>query len=398
MQDNISKIKVLMLAPQKLVGGITTWARFLLKYINPEHVDIKIIETSRMFVELGQGLGLRGALLGMRDAIKRFFQIVYWLIKFRPDVVHVNTSPSIGLLVRDVPLFIFLRIIGVQCVAHLHGGNVHGFYGIKGLKKCILRVGFRCCRAIFVITRECESQGRQLFGERIIYVPNMIDDELLKDISEKQIFSLQQKNPLELIHVAWQSPMKGSLDIVRAMQFTQTSVRCDLIGKAALDKECLINGEIDQLGVREKVSLAGVKTGQVLDTAYRRADIFLLPTHKEGPEGFPMVILEAMAYGVPIIANEVGNIREMIGFDTDHPAGVLLKQVDPIDPKELAALIDDLANDTEKRRAFSRNGIHRVTREYAASNVVPKIEQIWTVIARSGPNKLIMNKYFEQRD
>ena len=111
-----------------------------------------------------------------------------------------------------------------------------------------------------------------------------------------------------------------------------------------------------------------------------------------------MVILEAMAYGVPIIANEVGNIREMIGFDTDHPAGVLLKQVDPIDPKELAALIDDLANDTEKRRAFSRNGIHRVTREYAASNVVPKIEQIWTVIARSGPNKLIMNKYFEQRD
>jgi glycosyltransferase involved in cell wall biosynthesis len=350
-----------------------------------------------MFVELGQGLGFRGAILGMRDAVKRFFQILYWLVKFRPNVVHVNTSPSIGLLVRDVPLFIVLRIVGVPCVAHLHGGNVEGFYGRKGLKKDILRLGFRCCRAIFVITRECESRGRQLFGDRIIYVPNMIDDELLEDKSEKQIFSLQQKTPLQLIHVAWQSPMKGSLDIVRAMQSVQTAVHCDLVGKAATESEVAIKSEIDQLGVREKVSLVGIKTGQVLDTAYRQADIFLLPTHKEGPEGFPMVILEAMAYGLPIIANEVGNIPEMIGFDTDRSAGVLLKQVDPIDPKELAALIDDLAQDTVKRQAFSRNGVQRVTEEYAASKVVPKIEKIWAQIAHARPNKQKMNEYFEQK-
>jgi glycosyltransferase involved in cell wall biosynthesis len=110
-----------------------------------------------------------------------------------------------------------------------------------------------------------------------------------------------------------------------------------------------------------------------------------------------MVILEAMAYGLPIIANEVGNIREMIGVDTDRPAGVLLKQVDPIDPKELAALIDDLARDTEKRRAFSRNGVQRVTEEYAASKVVPKIEKIWAQIAHSILSKQKMNTYFEQK-
>jgi glycosyltransferase involved in cell wall biosynthesis len=391
---NNSKIKVLMLAPQKLVGGITTWARFLLKHIDPECADVKVIETSRMFVKLGQGLGFRGAVLGMRDAVKRFFQILYWLVKFSPDVVHINTSPSIGLLVRDVPLFIVLRIVGFSCVAHLHGGNVEGFYGRKGLKKDILRWGFRCCRAIFVITRECESQGRQLFGDRIIYVPNMIDDELLEDKSEKQICSLQQKSPLQLIHVAWQHPVKGSLDIVRSMRYANSAVRCQLIGAAAPDSEISINSEIDQLGVRNKVFMVGLKTGVELKGIYQHADMLVFPSHFEG---FPMVILEAMAYGLPIIASEVGNIREMIGVDTDRPAGVLLKQVDPIDPKELAALIDNLAQDTVKRQAFSRNGVQRVTEEYAASKVVPKIEKIWAQIAHSILSKQKMNTYFEQK-
>jgi glycosyltransferase involved in cell wall biosynthesis len=82
-----------------------------------------------------------------------------------------------------------------------------------------------------------------------------------------------------------------------------------------------------------------------------------------------------------VVATDVGNIREMLGVDTDRPAGVVLDKVNPIDPLELARKIDELIASASLRRTLGRNGVHRVRNLYPASKVVPDLEALLERIA-----------------
>lgn len=374
MSIRSEKLRVLLLAPEKIVGGITMWARYLQKYSNPESVEYYLIDTSKLYDPLGRKLGFRGAILGLQDAVVRFFKIFKAIIKFRPHLVYFTCAPSIGLVIRDAPLMVLLHSLGIPLVAHLHGGNLNRFFGGCILRRLIVRNGLRLCRSIFVITREVEKVARTIFADdKVIYVPNMIDDDVIFSTTDKTIYSIEEKAPLRLILVGWQAPEKGSLDLVEAMQYVQTPVSCDLVGKAAPENQKLIENRIRDYKVEDKIRLIGLKSGSDLEYMFKEADIFVLPSHFEG---FPYVVLEAMAYGLPIIANDVGNIREMIGFDGPEPAGLLLKHTHPIDATELAKLIDKLVMDPALRMKFSRNGRRRVAKKYLASNIVPELENL----------------------
>ncbi len=350
------------------------WTRYLRKYSNPQKVKYHVIDTSKLYDPLGKKLGVRGAILGLHDAIKRFVKILILLITFHPHMVYFTCSPSIGLVVRDAPLMFLLHLLGICTIAHLHGGNVERFFGGFALRRFIVQNGLRCCRSIFVITREVEKEGQAIFSNsKIIYVPNMIDDTIVTDITNKHIYSIEQKSPLKLIHVAWQAPAKGSLDLVEAMRYVQTPVSCDLVGNAAPEHQKSIENQIRKYKVGHKIRLVGLKTGSDLENIFKQADIFVFPSRKEG---FPFVIIEAMAYGLPIIANDVGNIREITGFDESEPAGLLLKKTRPIDAEELAALIDKLAMDPDLRMKLSQNGRRRFANKYLASKVVPELEDL----------------------
>jgi len=97
-----------------------------------------------------------------------------------------------------------------------------------------------------------------------------------------------------------------------------------------------------RLGVEGRVTLAGYRrdVGRLL----LASDIFVISSRKEG---LPMVLLEAMAAGLPVVATRVGAIPDALG---DGQAGVL---VPAEDPGALAAAIEALAADKERRAALA---------------------------------------------
>jgi glycosyltransferase involved in cell wall biosynthesis len=385
MLKSDDNLRVLLLAPQKIIGGITTWARILLKYANSAHTQFIVVETSKLFDPLGKKLGLRGAILGVRDGLIRFCKIIKILLRDHPHLVYFTCAPSIGMVVRDVPVMILLRIFGKKCIAHLHGGKVNGFFGGFFLRKWLACLGLRCCTAIFVITKDVESAARKLFDNgKVIYVPNMLDDDFMAAYKLKTDV---QNDRIKIIHVAWQAPEKGSFDMVEAIRLVHTDVQCDLIGKAPPEYEKLLNSRISQYDIGSKICLKGLRTGKDLQQSYEQADIFALPSHMEG---FPMVILEAMAYGLPVVATEVGNIREMIGADSSEPAGILLGHVNPVDAIELAEVLEMLAGDSKLRATLGQNGRRRVMSKYLASLIVPKLE---TLLAEIKDDKKLRQEF-----
>ncbi len=373
ISGQVEKLRVLMLGPTQVPGGITTWLRILLKYSDKSRLEYRVIPTDKLYDPMGKKLGARGAILGLYDGFVRILKVLRTARSFHPDLVYITCSPSIGTAVRDAPMIWLLRVLGVPVVIHLHGGDVSGFFGVSVFRKMLLRPALRRCRAVLVLTRQVEEAARKLLDpSKVFYVPNMIDDELL-DEPIRRAESTSPGRPFNILHVAWLAREKGTFEFVQAMKYVSQAAKCRMVGIASPENERLIRSMIAEYGLEERVELMGVKRGQDLYDMFRQADLFVLPTHQEG---FPMVLTEAMTFCVPIVASDVGNIREMIGADTDRPAGVLLEHVAPVDPRVLASKIDGLLVDSEARKKMAANGRWRVETFYKAEKVVFDLETL----------------------
>jgi glycosyltransferase involved in cell wall biosynthesis len=102
-----------------------------------------------------------------------------------------------------------------------------------------------------------------------------------------------------------------------------------------------------ELGIEDRVEFLGaVAGGRKLDVL-RRSGVFILPSHIEN---MPIVIIEAMAAALPVVATRVGAIPEMVD---DNVNGIL---IDVQDPGALGRAVDLLLSDAELRHSFGRHG------------------------------------------
>ncbi len=109
------------------------------------------------------------------------------------------------------------------------------------------------------------------------------------------------------------------------------------------------------LGIEGKVSFAGAVGQDRIRDHYRAADVFCLPSLGEG---IPVVLMEALASGLPAVASNTMGIPELI---EDGGTGLL---VPPGRPRELATAIERLAGDRSLRRRLGEAGRRRVIEEF----------------------------------
>ncbi len=114
----------------------------------------------------------------------------------------------------------------------------------------------------------------------------------------------------------------------------QESVILDIVGDGELRQD--VEALIQKYGL-QNVQLHGKKTGKELLKFYKSADISVLPSFKEA--GASLSMLEAMAAGLPIVAADSPEVREMLA-----DCGVLVQNPTPITyAKALDALLSDKA-------------------------------------------------------
>jgi glycosyltransferase involved in cell wall biosynthesis len=154
--------------------------------------------------------------------------------------------------------------------------------------------------------------------------------------------------PFRVLSVGRLVPKKGFDDLIRAVALTRehADVRLDIIGEG--HQRPPLEALIDELGVGDAVRLLGLQSNERVRDALAGTDVFALacvvdPT--EDRDSMPVVIKEAMAVGVPVVAtDEVGN-PEMV----DDAVGRL---VPPRDPPALAAALLALAALSPEERAL----------------------------------------------
>ena len=332
-------------------------------------LEVTCLDTARRYMALGARQPVRRAVFGILAAAKRIVQCVTVVRRKRPNVVYITCAPSLGLWLRDFPLLFILAILRVPTIVHLHGGSVSGFFGASRPVQWLSVKAFRKAAAVVVITRAIEARARYLLGSNTVrYIPNMLPSGY--GVSARS--PRQDPTSITVLHVGWQSREKGTL-VVLEVASRLPQLHFVLVGRVPADFQPLLDKRIASLGLQKRVTFTGPIFGDALQRKYRSADLMLLPTQGEG---FPMVVLEAMAHRLPVVATDVGAIADMLGAGSDSPAGFVVPSDRQMDIEALVSYVNILATTSTLRETLGSNGGQRVRREYDATAIVRRLDHL----------------------
>jgi polysaccharide biosynthesis protein PelF len=159
----------------------------------------------------------------------------------------------------------------------------------------------------------------------------------------------------------------------------------DIVRRTVPDVLCLIFGEsvepeysaacvesVRRLGLESSVRfMGGTKEPE---KAYALADVVAFSSITEG---FPFAVIEAMACGKPVVATDVGGVREALAS-----CGILVRSRNP---RELAAGILRLLEDEVLRNEFGRKGTERVKAEFSLKMSIEKYERVYRGLVSDTP-------------
>jgi glycosyltransferase involved in cell wall biosynthesis len=163
-----------------------------------------------------------------------------------------------------------------------------------------------------------------------------------------------------LLCVAAVTPEKGHDVLLDGLEMaTDLSWHCSCVGSLDRDPAFAdgLRGRAQLNGLSDRVHFPGPRTGSELDLAYAAADLLVLASRAET---YGMVVTEALARGVPVIATDVGGVTEALGHGDDGTRPGIL--VPPGDPAALGAALRSWLRDAELR-----GRLRRAARERRAS-------------------------------
>ncbi len=228
--------------------------------------------------------------------------------QFRPDLVHIHSGFPTG------PLGYWLKITqGIPYIMTLHGGEVPGFLPeeVGTLQKILAPatwVVWSAASAVIAVSEGLRELSLQaLPSVDIQVIPNGVDCQYFSPPAMPR----GRSGPMRMLFVGRVVRQKGLSYLLDALTIMKergvTDWRLRIVGDGLMRPR--LEAQAAQSGIAERVEFTGWLPFEQIPEEMRAADLFVLPSIVEG---MPLVLLQAMACGLPVVATEAPGSVDLV--------------------------------------------------------------------------------------
>jgi glycosyltransferase involved in cell wall biosynthesis len=283
-------------------GGVANYFRTLAPYFG---LDVEYLTRGSR--------GTRHSVIGEATRlIGDYIRFIRGLVGARAaQVVHVNTSFGWRGAPRDLVFVLAARALGKPVIVFFRGWDpTYESEFLRPSRRFLRETFFRADR-IIVLASEFASKLRE-WGYRgaIIEETTVVDDRLLEGFGEPKILARADRTRLTLLFLARLETDKGiyqALDAFGALTAEYSSLRLIVAGDGRERENAIRYAEATGL---KNVDFVGYIRDRGKAEVMRQADIYVFPSFHG--EGMPNSVLEAMAFGLPVVARAVGGIPDVV--------------------------------------------------------------------------------------
>ena len=287
------------------------------------------------------------------------------------DLIHLNPSFDYKAIVRDGLLLRVAKNLGNKTLVMFHGWHETNVKVIENNFVNLFVSTYNKADAFIVLASDFKKKLRKWGFRQPIYLETTpVDDFLLNGFSIKQkLKRIDSDNKIQLLFLSRIEKAKGILETIKAVEFLLKSyptLHLVVAGEGSFieDAQSVANRLL-----KSKVSFLGYVGGEEKKKVFLNSDIYIFPTYHG--EGMPTSVLEAMAFGLPVITRPVGGLKDFFingehGFMTESK-----------DPEIIAGLIEKIIPDKGLWKRISIN-VHEYAKErFMASMVAKRLEDIY---------------------
>jgi len=377
------KLRVAQVITRMDWGGAPDIVRILCENLNPDKFELTLIcgknrcvtKKNKKFLEDFKQQAVSIPYL-QRD-INPFFDLcalikLFLLFKKEKfDIVHTHTAKA-GFLGRVAAHF-----AGIKKIVHTtHGHNFYGYFGpltsklIIGLESYAAKFTDKMI-ALTCLEKEDLVRFKIIDSQKIKVLNTAVEIDDIKDGNNPLIYIKEgfgvKSNEILIGMVSRLEPIKGVKYFIAAAKIIADKfehVKFVIVGEGSLKKD--LEENITKAGLGPRFIFTGWRD-DVLDII-AALDIMVLASLNEA---VGIVLIEAQAQGVPVIATRVGGIPEVV---EDGKTGILVASQNT---EELIKAMQILIEDRQKRQAMSRAGSEAVKNKYSVQSFVDNVSKIY---------------------
>ena len=327
------------------IGGITSWTVEVMERMPALDCEVLLVNSGIVGERVNNNKKVNIA-----DEIKRTLairkNIKALLKKGETKIVHYNASCFTKGLIRDALILYPLRKkadIFYHCHCNLDT-NVN-----NRIAEFFFKTICKVSKKVLPLNENSLSFAKK-YTDRVQIIPNFIEKVYADEVTARE----ELKN---IAFVGRVTEDKGVIELVNAAKGID-GVNFHIIGPD--DNNILADCN------EENIIKVGPKPHDEVLEILKDMDALILPSYSEG---FPLVVLEAMACGLPIISTPVGSVPDMIGDE----GGILVKIKDSESIKDAVEKIKP----QDTRQKMAQFNLDKVKREYLSESVLEKLLQIY---------------------
>jgi len=292
------------------------------------------------------------------------------LLTRRPALVYMPISESQLGFLRDTLFLLPSRLMGIPLVLHLHGGYLDTLYaGSNRMLRWLMRFCFGHASRAIVLSESFRGKFAGLVDDdRVRAVYNGIPPTIYEACKNR---TTRESSPRTILFLGGLMESKGFFDLLRSVPYIlkrTSSVRFLFVGDESFPEAQQAMEWAKQNGLDSYVNFMGPRSGDEKTRIFQESDIFAFPTWYP-LEGQPVVVIEAMAAGLPVLTTRHATIPDILGED-----GALY--VNQKDPADIAEKLLQLLNDESLRKNMGQTNRNKFLQNHTADKFAESVAQV----------------------